>query len=178
MMYRRWKDLVQGVLVSDASGGWGCGAFFQDSWFQLEWAGNLEGSHITIKELVPITIAAAVWGPKWLGQNIEVKCDNAAVVAIINLGSCKDPEVMHLMRCLMFFMAKFQFSMYATHIAGSENSLADALSRDRLAYNWLLCYYELEIIGVMGRSVSRGYEFRLGWFGLKFSNLSRVVAQA
>jgi len=66
------------------------------------------------------------------GQNIEVKCDNAAVVAIINSGSCKDPEVMHIMRCLMFFMAKFQFSMYATHTAGSENTLADALSRDRL----------------------------------------------
>lgn len=85
---------------------------------------------------------------------------------------------MHIMRCLMFFMAKFQFSMYATHTAGSENTLADALSRDRLAYNWLLCYYELEIIGVMRGSVSRGYDFRLGWFGLKFSNLSRVVAQA
>jgi len=62
MMYRRWKDPAQGVLVSDASGGCGCGAFFQDSWFQLKWAGHLEGSHITIKELVPITVAAAVWG--------------------------------------------------------------------------------------------------------------------
>ena len=132
MMYRRSRDLLQGMLVSDASGGWGCGAFYKDSWFQLQWAGNLEGSHITTKELVPIAIAAAVWGPKWRGQNIEVKCDNAAVVAIINSGSCKDPEVMHLMRCLMFFMAKFQFSMYATHIAGSKNVLADALLRDRL----------------------------------------------
>jgi len=64
MMYHRWKDLVQGVLVSDASGGCGCGAFFQDSWFQLEWARHLEGSHITLKVRVPITIAAAVWGPK------------------------------------------------------------------------------------------------------------------
>jgi len=53
-----------------------------------------------------------------------------------------------------------------------------SLPREKLVYNWLLCYYDLEIIGVMGRSVSRGYEFRLGWFGLKFSNLSRVVAQA
>lgn len=59
MMYRRWKDLVQGMLVSDASGGCGCGAFFQDSWFQPE------GSHITLKVRVPITLAAAVWGPKW-----------------------------------------------------------------------------------------------------------------
>ena len=132
MIYRRQKDYCQGTMVLDASGGWGCGAFFLDKWFQLEWAGNLEGAHITIKELVPIAIAAAVWGPEWSGQNIQVKCDNAAVVAILNSGSSKDPDVMHLMRCLMFFMAKFQFSIYATHIAGSENILADALSRNRL----------------------------------------------
>jgi len=36
----------------------------------------------------------------------------------------------------------------------------------------------LLIIGVMGRSASKGYEFRLSWFGLKFSILSRVVDQA
>ena len=93
MIYRRQKDYCQGTMVSDASGGWGCGAFFLDKWFQLEWAGNLEGAHITIKELVPIAIAAAVWGPEWSGQNIKVKCDNAAVVAVLNSGSSKDPDV-------------------------------------------------------------------------------------
>jgi len=38
MMYRRWKDLVQGVLVSDASGGWGCGAFSRTAGFN--WSGQ------------------------------------------------------------------------------------------------------------------------------------------
>ena len=26
--------------------------------------------------------ATAIWGPEWSTQNIEVKCDNAAVIAV------------------------------------------------------------------------------------------------
>lgn len=37
----------------------------------------------------------------------------------MNSGSCKDPKMMHLMRCLML-LAKFQFSLYATLIAGQR----------------------------------------------------------
>ena len=132
MIYRRPKELAQGTLVSDASGSWGCGAFFRDKWFQLEWAGNLKNAHISVKELVPIAIAAAIWGPEWSTESIEVKCDNAAVVAVLNSGNSRNPELMHFMRCLSFFMAKFQFTLRASHIAGSKNVLADALSRNNV----------------------------------------------
>ena len=37
---------------------------------------------------------------------------------------------MHLLCCLFFFEAEFQFSMVATHIPGKVNVLADSLSRD------------------------------------------------
>ena len=79
MIYCRQKELSQGTLVSDASGSWGCGAFFRDKSFQLEWAGNLKNVHISVKELAPIAVAAAIWGPEWSTRSIEVKCDNAAV---------------------------------------------------------------------------------------------------
>ena len=36
------------------------------------------------------------------------------------------------MRCLAFIKAKFEFSVTAADIEGSRNSLADALSRDKL----------------------------------------------
>ncbi len=35
---------------------------------------------------MPIVVAAAVWGPAWRGQMVLARCDNAAVVAIINKG--------------------------------------------------------------------------------------------
>ena len=84
-----------------------------------------------VKELVPIVLAAEVWGKQWSGKNIMAY---EAVVAIINKGDSRDAECMHLMRCLAFFQAKFHFTLYAQHISGSLNDLADALSRDRLHY--------------------------------------------
>ena len=70
--------------------------------FQLEWAGNFKTAHVSVKELVPIAIGAAIWGPQWSTQSIEVKCDNAAVVAVLNSGNSRDPELMHLLDACLF----------------------------------------------------------------------------
>ena len=118
------------TLTSDASGSWGCGAFTGDDWFQLQWVGPISNCHITTKELVPIVLAAALWGPAWKGQTIHARCDNTAVVSLINSGSGKTQEAMHLMRCLAFISAKFEFFTFASHIRGVDNTLADALSRN------------------------------------------------
>lgn len=58
-------------------------------------------------------------------------CDNAAVVVIVNKGDCREAEAMHLLRCLAFLKAKFEFSLYCTHIQGTSNELADTPSRDK-----------------------------------------------
>lgn len=79
-------------------------------------------------------IAVAVWGKQWIAQTVQVHCDNAAVVAILNSGDSKDNEAMHLCRCLAFITARFQINLFATHVRGIDNSLADALSRDNATY--------------------------------------------
>ena len=121
-------------MVSDASGNWGCGVFSGDKWFQLKWPAEMQNCHITVKEMVPIVLAARMWGKQWSRKNIMAYCDNEAVVAIINKGNSWEVECIHLMRCLAFFRAKFHFTLYTQHISGSLNDLADALSRDRLQY--------------------------------------------
>lgn len=78
-MLRRAHPDVQ--LTSDASGKWGCGAFYDRHWFQLQWQEALQDMHITIKELIPIVLAAAIWGREWTGLTVQARCDNAAVVA-------------------------------------------------------------------------------------------------
>ena len=56
----------EATITSDASGQWGCGAFSSDGeWFQLEWPDSWIGVHITIKELLPMVVAMAMWGKKW-----------------------------------------------------------------------------------------------------------------
>lgn len=92
------------AMVSDASGSWRCGAINGQEWFQLKWAGqgSCSEQNITVKELLPIVIVAAVWGADWSGKTVEANCDNAAVVAIVNSGSSREPEAMHLQGSLAF----------------------------------------------------------------------------
>ena len=118
------------TVSSNALGSWGCGAFCGSLWFQLKWAGMVVDSHITVKELVLIVIAAAIWGEQWAGSTVLANCNNATVVATINQGSSKDQECMHLMRCLSFIAAQFNFNLVAAHIKGVDNTLADTLSRN------------------------------------------------
>ena len=83
--------------------------------------------------MFPILVAAAVWGPRWAGSTVLCHCDNQAVVAVLKSRSCKDKKLMHLLRCLLFFEAHFQFRLQSSHIAGVGNGAADALLRDKLS---------------------------------------------
>ncbi len=72
--------------------------------------------NITSKEFIPIVLAVAIWGHQWTGKIVLAVCDNEAVVSIVNSGTSKDKEAMHLHRCLAFttakFTAKFIFGTY------------------------------------------------------------------
>ena len=124
------------VLTSDASGSWGCGAYWSTKWFQFAWAssGCSPDTNIATKELIPVVMAVAMWGRFWTGQVVSCRCYNEAVVSVINSRSSKDPSLMHLLRCLTFFEAKLSCRVVASHIAGIENELADALSRNNLPF--------------------------------------------
>ena len=123
---------IKGSITSDASGGWGCGAFLGEEWFMLRWSDHYKDCHITAKELVPIVIAAAISGRSWEGKTIQAWCDNAAVVHIVNHGSSRNQEAMHLARCLAFIKAKLGVNIVASHIKRVNNVRADALSRNNL----------------------------------------------
>lgn len=121
------------TVTSDASGNWGCGAYnSKGQWFQFQWPVSWASVHITVKELLPIIMAVAIWGKVWRGRTVRCVCDNAAVVAIVNSGKSRNDLVMHLMRCLFFFLAHFNVFLFAVHLPGRDNIAADALSRDNL----------------------------------------------
>ena len=102
-------------------------------WFQFEWPEQCASIHITIKELLPVVMSCALWGHRWKGESVLARSDNAAVVAIINSSRSKDKLVMHLMRCLFFFMVRNEHTLVATHVEGKLNVAAVALSRNRLS---------------------------------------------
>ena len=127
-------EAPDGLITSDTSGSWGSGAFHNDEWFQMQWNHSAASFHITIQELLPIVIAAAIWGANWEGKTIRARCDNMAVVHIIRTRQSKDPTAMHLVRCLSLIECAFQFTLVSKHIPGKHNDLADALSRNQLPH--------------------------------------------
>lgn len=119
-------------IQSDASGSWGCGAFFNGLWLQWKWPSEWLPVAIMAKEMVPIVLSCAVWGPLLTRKRVLFQCDNSGVVAAIQKGSSREPTVMNLLRSMWFFVAHFDISVEAVHIAGAQNSTADQLSRNQM----------------------------------------------
>ena len=88
---------------------------------------------IAAKELVPVVVAAAVWGHQWERRCVCFKSDNSAVVSVLQHRSAHDPLLSHLLRCLAFYAALFHFHFGAAHILGVQNTAADAISRNNTA---------------------------------------------
>ena len=116
---------------SDTSGK--CGALWGGSWFQGTWEKYPKAQQwdIAAKEMLPIILAAAIWGKTWSRSIVQFNCDNAAVVSVISAGSAKDPTLAHL-HCLFFLEARYKFQAVAAHVPGVQNTLADALSHDNM----------------------------------------------
>ncbi len=119
-------------LVSDASGSWGCGAWYGKSWFQVPWGSWAGNYSIAAKELLPIVLACATWGHMWHARQVRCLCDNQVVVAALQSRSSRDPGVMHLLRCLVFVEAQLGCYLQGRYISTEANHLADDLSRNRV----------------------------------------------
>ena len=119
-------------VTSDASGSWGCGAWWEQEWFQLQRDQRSQHLLIVEKELLPIVLAGATWGRRWCNDQVICHCDNMAVVACLRSRSSKVKGVMHLLRCLIFVEAHFQFIYKPQYINTVANHLADDLSRNHL----------------------------------------------
>ena len=102
-------------------------------WFQLQWPEDWHTIHIAAKELVPVVLTAALWGPHWTRQRISFRSDNMAVVEFLKSGTSHDPLLMHLLRCLAFYSAYYCFQISVEHIPGVLNTAADAISRNNMS---------------------------------------------
>ena len=131
MLYNYCRANPQVHVFSDASGSWGGGAYSGNEWCQFQWPADLPECHIAVKEMVPVVVAATLWGASWQGRSVRFHSDNSAVVALLNSGSVRDDSLMQLMRCLALLAAKCNFIFSSCHIQGKNNVLADALSRNK-----------------------------------------------
>ena len=131
------KVAVDHYVTTDASGQFGCGGLWKNRWFQVQWAPEYritknipQQDSIILRELLPVVIAATVWGPEWRNSAVMFQCDNEGAVAAINSGYSKVQGILHLLRCLFFLRAYYEIYIKATHIPERENSLADVISHN------------------------------------------------
>ena len=50
-------------------------------------------------------------GPEWRRKAISCHCDNQTVTAALAARSSRNPSMMHLLRCLFFIKAVFEFNL-------------------------------------------------------------------
>jgi hypothetical protein len=103
-------------------GKWGC------EWFQLQCDNQTEHLHIAAKELIPIIVAAVIWGHHWAGTRVTARCDNMAAVSVLNSRGSRDPQLMQMLRCFFFYRGLPP----VTHMPGAHDQ-ADDLSRNNPA---------------------------------------------
>ena len=120
-------------LYTDASGTLGLGIYFKGKWVSCSWPAHVQALSIQWKELFPIYVACRLWAHIFSGKRMLFHCDNLAVVNIWSSRSSKCPKVMSLLRKLFFISAKFEFTVFVDHIPGTDNSIADSLSRQQVA---------------------------------------------
>ena len=125
----QWTHSEAIKLFSDASGAIGFAAVFGPKWLCASWPSNLVNTHITTKELFPIVLSIEIWGLHLSNKKVLFKCDNSAVVHIINNQTSKDAVTMSLVRRLVLASLRFNILFRAVHIPGRSNIIPDKLSR-------------------------------------------------
>ncbi|XP_055335738.1 uncharacterized protein LOC129586500 [Paramacrobiotus metropolitanus] len=118
-------------LYTDASATLGLGAFYQNEWFQLRWPKWIlqRPPSIEYLEMVPILLAAIVWGRNLWRRKIIFHTDNAGAVEAWARLRSSSPGVLDLMRRLTRAAADNNFTLTLKHVRGVDNGIADALSR-------------------------------------------------
>ena len=109
----------------------GCGGFFRGEYFHTPFPSFVlnDCSHINGLELITLLVAVRLWGYQCKYKRLLIFCDNLATVTVLNTGKCKDKFMLKCLREITMICAKMQLEVRAMHIPGTENRIADHLSR-------------------------------------------------
>ena len=127
-VFSRQADLE---LASDSAGSGGLGIVYGREWVAAGWP-HPHPANIAVLELIPLVIAATIWGTSWEGRSVEFLSDNAAVVCSGNSLLPKHPHLASLIRELATLAVIHRFRFRVVHIPGVLNILPDMLSRGRI----------------------------------------------
>ena len=117
------------TLYTDASGRRGWGATLGDLFIQGRWSKLELREGINWKELWVLNKALETWHRQVAQKLILVRMDNSTAVSYANYGAGRVGTLTALARRIKDQEAILGCTVVALHIAGSDNAVADALSR-------------------------------------------------
>ena len=107
----------------------GLGAVYQNQVYSIQIPKNFENYTIVHLEMLNILVALRVWSQQGAANKILLKCDNQAVVSVLNLGRTQDLTLGAMARNISMLLAIHDIELQVIHILGSDNKIADLLSR-------------------------------------------------
>ena len=109
----------------------GCGGLCGDQYFHAAFPSFVVQQTLDINclELLTIIVALKLWGLRWSGLRLTVRCNNEVVVTVLNTGRCRNSFLNSCLRELCYLAAIHEFEIRAVHVPGVSNRYADILSR-------------------------------------------------
>ena len=104
----------------------GLGTIYQNQAYSIRIPKNFENYNIVHLEMLNILVA---WSHQWIATKILLKCDNQAVVSVLNSGKTQDLTLGAMARNISMLLAIHDIELQVIHILGSDNKVADLLSR-------------------------------------------------
>jgi len=106
----------------------GCGGLCIDQYFHAVFPEFVLSMDLDINslELLTIVLALKLWGNRWRGLRLTVRCDNEVAVTVLASGRCRSSFLNCCLREIVFVSASFDFELRAVHVSNRET---DVLSR-------------------------------------------------
>ena len=99
---------------------------------------GLLSDDIQVKEFFPILLLIITKAKSLANKHLILRTDNTSVMTAINLQTSKNKKIMHFLRKFVFILLKYNIKCSSFHIQGKKNTIADALSRQKISKALLL----------------------------------------
>ena len=107
----------------------GLGAICRNQVYAVKIPKNFENYSIVHLKMLNILVALRIWCQQWATHRILLKCDNQAVVSVLNSGKTHDLTLGAMARNIAMILAINDIDLQVIHVLGADNKIADLLSR-------------------------------------------------